>query len=65
MPWRAALGVVDGQPVAMVLRRDRDRWVPDSIARIDGSNGRVVSVADYKHCPWVLASATSVTFSAA
>ncbi|HUQ80784.1 MAG TPA: sigma-70 family RNA polymerase sigma factor [Gemmatimonadaceae bacterium] len=65
MPWRAALGVVDGERVALVLRPDRGGWVPDSITRIDGSNGRVTGVADYKHCPWVLASATSVTFSIA
>ena len=63
--WRAALGTVDGEQVVVVLRRDRDEWVPDSIARIDRVNGRVVGVADYKHCPWVLEAATSVTLSAA
>jgi RNA polymerase sigma-70 factor, ECF subfamily len=64
-PWRVALGVVDGERVAIVLRRAQDSWVPDSIARITQSNGRIVGVGDYKHCPWILPAARSITVSAA
>jgi RNA polymerase sigma-70 factor (ECF subfamily) len=56
IPWRMALGIVDGERVAIVLRREHDAWVPDSIARIERSGGRIVGVADYKHCPWILAA---------
>jgi len=60
-----ALGTVDGERVAIVLRRDQDDWVPDSIARIERSGDRIVGVADYKHCPWILSAAESITISAA
>jgi RNA polymerase sigma-70 factor (ECF subfamily) len=59
--WRMALGVVDGERVAIVLRREQDDWVPDSIARIELSGDRIVGVADYKHCPWIFAAAESVS----
>ena len=63
--WRMALGVVDGERVAIVLRRDQDDWVPDSIARIERSGDRIVGVADYKHCPWILSAAESIIIAAA
>lgn len=58
--WRMALGVVDGERVAIVLRRQQGEWVPDSIARIERAGSRIVGVADYKHCPWILPAAESV-----
>jgi RNA polymerase sigma-70 factor (ECF subfamily) len=63
--WRMALGVVDGERVAIVLRRDQDDWVPDSIARIERSGDRIVGVADYKHCPWIFSAAESIIIAAA
>jgi len=64
-PWRVALGVIDGERVAIALRRDREAWVPDAIMRIERSGGRIVGVSDYKHCPWILAAARSLTVSTA
>ena len=58
--WRMALGTVDDERVAIVLRREQNDWVPDSIARIERSGGCIVGVADYKHCPWIFAAAESV-----
>ena len=60
--WRVALGTVDGERVAIVLRQDGIDWVPDSIARIERSGDRIVGVADYKHCPWIFAAAASMTY---
>lgn len=64
-PWRVALGIVDGERVAIALRRDQDAWIPDAIMRIEQSGGRVVGVSDYKHCPWILAATSSLTVSTA
>ena len=62
--WRMALGVVDGEQAAIVLRREQNNWVPESIARIERSGNRIVGVADYKHCPWILSAAQSITIAA-
>ena len=62
-PWRVALGVVDGERVALAMRHDRGAWVPDAIMRIDRASGHIVGVSDYKHCPWVLAAASSIVVS--
>jgi RNA polymerase sigma-70 factor (ECF subfamily) len=62
-PWRVTLGVVDGERVALALRRDRGAWIPDAIMRIDRAGGHIVGVSDYKHCPWVLTAARSVVVS--
>ena len=59
-PWRASVGMVDGEAVMVVLQ-DRDgRWSPVSLARIQERDGRVTGIVDYNHCPWVLASADSI-----
>lgn len=62
--WRMALGVVDGEQAAIVLRREQNTWVPESIARIERAGNRIVGVADYKHCPWILSAAESITIAA-
>jgi RNA polymerase sigma-70 factor, ECF subfamily len=60
-PWRVALGTVDAEPVAVVLCSEGEAWVPLAIVRItSSSDGRVAHIADYTHCPWVLASASSL-----
>src|SRR6266436_8522573 len=60
VPWRLAVGEVDGELAVVVLRQHRDEWRPYSVARlevIDRHNARIV---DYAHCPWVLPAAISV-----
>jgi RNA polymerase sigma-70 factor, ECF subfamily len=59
-PWRLAVGELDGEPVIIRLRRDTDRWTPASVVRLDVTDHRIVWVADYSHCPWILPAATSV-----
>lgn len=60
MPWRMAVGNVDGEPVVIVLQRGADTWTPYSMARLSLTENRVDRIADYSHCPWVIQAATSV-----
>lgn len=57
VPWRLVAGEVGGEPVAVVLRERGAAWMPHTIVRIEQSAGRIVSITDYTHCPWVLSSA--------
>jgi RNA polymerase sigma-70 factor (ECF subfamily) len=60
IPWRLALGDVDGETVVIILRDDIDRLIPFSVIRLGVSGGRIVHITDYIKCPWVLRAATSV-----
>jgi RNA polymerase sigma-70 factor (ECF subfamily) len=60
IPWRMAAGEVDGQPLVIALRQDSGGWTAHSIIRVDVTDHRIVRVADYSHCPWVLRAADSV-----
>ena len=59
VPWRMAVGEVDGEPVIIRLQRDTDGWTPKAIVRLDVTGGHIMRILDYGHCPWVLPSATS------
>jgi len=59
-PWRMAVGQVDGESVVVSLRKDRETWTPQSFVRIKVSDGRIVQILDYAHCPWVFAAASRV-----
>jgi RNA polymerase sigma-70 factor (ECF subfamily) len=59
-PWRMAVGEVDGEPVVVMLRKDANDWTPMSFVRLEVVNGRIERIADFAHCPWILAAATSV-----
>ncbi len=58
--WQMAEGEVDGEPVVMVLDRDRGAGEPLAIVRVDATDGHIVRIVDYQHCPWVLSAAASV-----
>jgi RNA polymerase sigma-70 factor (ECF subfamily) len=58
--WRMAIGEVDGEPVILGLRGDVETPTPMSIVRLGLDDQRIVRIADYSHCPWVLPAATSV-----
>ena len=60
MPWRLLVAEVDGELAVVVLRQLGDEWKPDSVARLEVIDQRIVRIADYAHCPWVLPAATSV-----
>jgi RNA polymerase sigma-70 factor (ECF subfamily) len=59
-PWRLAVGQVDGEPVVVSLGWDKEAWKPQSFVRLEVSDGRIVHIVDYAHCPWVLTAASSV-----
>jgi RNA polymerase sigma-70 factor, ECF subfamily len=60
MPWKLALGQVDGESEVLILQRGADTWTPYSVVRLDVGGGRIERIRDYAHCPWVLAPAGSV-----
>src|SRR5262249_38616906 len=60
-PWKLALGEVDGDPVAIILRRGADTWTPHSVIRFDVVDEQIERITDYIHCPWVIFAATTVT----
>ncbi len=63
-PWRVTVGEVDGEPAVIVLEPGPGGWVPQALVRVELSEGRIVGITDYTHCPWVLSSAESVRFAA-
>src|SRR3984957_16585628 len=56
--WRMALGAVDGEAVVVILRDDLEGPVPFSAIRIGIAGGRVISIADYIKCSWILETAS-------
>lgn len=60
VPWRMAMGEVDGEPVVIILRQDLNGWTPMSFVRLEVIDGRIERIADFSHCPWILAAAKSV-----
>jgi RNA polymerase sigma-70 factor (ECF subfamily) len=60
MPWKMAVGEVDGEPVVITLRRGADTWTPYSIVRLTMVGQHIEDIVDYAHCPWVLSAASAV-----
>ena len=57
IPWHMALGEVDGETVVVILRDDASGLTPYSAIRVGVADGRVVSIADYVKCAWILDAA--------
>jgi RNA polymerase sigma-70 factor, ECF subfamily len=64
MPWKLAVGEVDGEPVIIILQRGADTWTPYSVVRLDVEGHQIDRVRDYAHCPWVISAADTVTVTA-
>jgi RNA polymerase sigma-70 factor, ECF subfamily len=60
IPWRMALGEVDGETAVIIMRDDADGLTPFSAIRLDVAGNRIVRITDYIKCPWVLDAAASV-----
>src|SRR6266404_5403610 len=60
VPWRMAVGEVDGELAVLALRQHEGEWKPDSVARLEVVDQHSVRIADFAHCPWVLPAASSV-----
>lgn len=60
IPWRLAVGEVDGEPMVAVLYEEPEGWKPRAAVRLEVIDHRVARIADYIHCPWILPAAASV-----
>jgi RNA polymerase sigma-70 factor, ECF subfamily len=60
VPWRLAVGEVDGEPAVIILGREANAWTPKSVVRLELADDRITLIADYLHCPWILQAASSV-----
>jgi RNA polymerase sigma-70 factor, ECF subfamily len=63
LPWRLAVAEVDGELAVVVLHEHKDEWKPDTVARLEVIDQRIVGIMDYAHCPWILPAATSVVMA--
>ena len=63
VPWRLAVGEVDGELAVLALRQHEGEWKPDSVARLEVVDQHIVRIADFAHCPWVLPAASSVVLA--
>ena len=61
MPWKLAVGEVDGEPVVVILQRGADTWSAYSMVRLSVTGHSIDRIVDYSHCPWVILAAGSVT----
>jgi RNA polymerase sigma-70 factor, ECF subfamily len=60
VPWRMAVGAVDGETVVVILSDDADGLTPFSAIRLSVQGGSIVRITDYIKCAWVLQAAISV-----
>jgi RNA polymerase sigma-70 factor (ECF subfamily) len=60
VPWRMAVGAVDGEPMVIRLQKDTGEWAPAGVVRLEWDGPSIMRIVDYGHCPWVLGAATSV-----
>ena len=59
--WRLTLGEVDGEPAIILLHAHDGSWDIAGIVRLEiDADGRIRRVADYQHCPWVLAAGSII-----
>src|SRR6185369_11707397 len=63
VPWRMALGTVEGESAIILLYLDTSGWTPHSIVRLEVADQQIVGVRDYRHCGWMLPAAISFDVS--
>lgn len=52
--WRLCVGVVDGKPELVCLREEGGVWKPWNAIRLEWRDGRVKSIRDFVHVPYLL-----------
>ena len=60
-PWRLDVAEVDGEPVVVLLQPEAAGWRPHSAIDVEVDAGRIITIRDYFHTPWVLRAARSVS----
>jgi RNA polymerase sigma-70 factor, ECF subfamily len=63
MPWKLAVGEVDGESVVIVLQSGADTGITYSAVRLDLVGQRIGRIVDYRRCPWVLPAAASFSLA--
>jgi RNA polymerase sigma-70 factor (ECF subfamily) len=64
-PWKLAIGELEGEPVIVILQRGADTWTTYSVIRMNVAGGRVETIVDYIHCPWLVSTADSLSVAGA
>jgi RNA polymerase sigma-70 factor (ECF subfamily) len=54
MPWKMAVGEVEGEPTVIILQRDGELWTPMSVIRFVVIDQHIAQIFDYSLCPWIL-----------
>ena len=65
IPWRMALGSIDGETVVIILRDDLPGQNPFSVIRLSVTRDEVTGIADYIKSPWILEAAETITIAPA
>ena len=65
VPWRMALGRVDGETVVVILRDDVDGLTPFSVIRLAVFGKQIVGITDYIKSSSILEAAGSVAVEGA
>jgi RNA polymerase sigma-70 factor (ECF subfamily) len=60
IPWRMALGSLDGETIVLILRDDVDGLAPFSAIRLEVHGRRITGITDYIKSPWILDAARSI-----
>ena len=60
VPWRLAVGEVDGEPQIILLHRRVEGWALHSVIHAEIRGQRITRIADFSHTPWILEAASSV-----
>jgi RNA polymerase sigma-70 factor (ECF subfamily) len=61
MPWRLAVGEVDGEPVVIILKQNAATSTPYAAVRLQVVDQRIESITDYLLWPWMIPAAASVS----
>src|SRR3954447_6792181 len=59
--WNLVIGELEGEPVIIILQRGADTWTTYSAIRMNVLGDKVERITDYIHCPWLVATAESVS----
>ncbi|MFT3923240.1 MAG: sigma-70 family RNA polymerase sigma factor [Myxococcales bacterium] len=65
VPWRMALGQLDGATAVVVLRDLGGGMEPTGAVFLEVVDGRIARIADYYKCPWILGAAASIAVEGA
>jgi RNA polymerase sigma-70 factor (ECF subfamily) len=61
-PWRLVLADVDGEMLIVTEYATDGVWAARGVVRLELSDGGVIGITDYEHCPWVLRAADTVRY---